>query len=85
LPPNRLGIPVKLVGIPVEPDCTAWFEFKFEFVRFPAGSRPNRTSKPVPDLAGSVRSVGIKNPARMAPSTCERGGKEEPMDGTGAG
>jgi hypothetical protein len=62
-PVEPVRIPVKPVGIPVGPDCTAWFEFKFEIVRFPAGSRPNRTGQPVPDLAGSVRSVGIKNPA----------------------
>jgi hypothetical protein len=58
LPPNRPGIPVKPVGIPVRTDYTTCFEFKFEFVWFPTGSRPNRTGKPVPDLAGSVRSVG---------------------------
>jgi hypothetical protein len=67
---NRSGIPVKPIVVPVGPDCTAWFEFKFEFIRFPAGSRPNRSGKSVPDLAGSVRSVGIKNLGADAAAHC---------------
>jgi hypothetical protein len=63
LPPNRTGIPLKPVGIPVRTVCTTRFEFKLAFARYPTGSRPNRTGKPVPDLAGSVRSVGSVNPA----------------------